>query len=220
MHQALDIRNLDAGTSVAELLTRLDVMPSDGVLDVRGEHDPMGLIHVLQLERANVFDWRLQQTGPDAFVLEIRRRRNQAHVDMIARLQEEHHHLDNLIAQLEARTNVGMLGMGRCTYDELRIDLERHLDFEEQVVFPAYVAVAPAGAGLVHALASEKAVVRRILRDVGVSLTAGDRTSVLSGLSDLHEVLGPHLAAEERTIFPELSKSLGAPAREAAHPAP
>lgn len=210
MHQALDIRNLDASASVTELLTRLDGLPAEGVLDVRGEHDPMGLIHVVQLERANVFEWRLQQTGPDEFILEIRRRRHQAHVDMIAMLEEEHRHLDNLVAQLEARANVGMLGMGRCTYDELRIDLERHLDFEEQVVFPAYVAVVPAAEGLVRALASEKAVVRRILRDVGVSLTAGDRTGVLSGLSDLHEVLGPHLMAEERTIFPVLSRSLGA----------
>lgn len=218
MHQALDIRSLDASASVTELLLHVDVLPVDGVLDVHGEHDPMGLVHVLQLERANVFDWRLQQLTPDDFILEIRRRRHQAHVDMISMLEDEHRRLDQLVAQLEARANVGMLGMGRCTFDELRIDLERHLDFEEQVVFPAYVAVVPAATGRVQALASEKAVVRRILRDVGVGLTAGDRVAVLSGLSDLHEVLGPHFVAEERTIFPALSRSLGAP-RESSHAA-
>jgi len=124
-------------------------------------------------------------------------------------LMQEHRRLDLLVGQLESRVNAGintgLMGLARGLYDELRRTLERHLDFEEKVVFPEFERLDAHGMELTAGLRSERAVLRRLLVDLGFELAGGEMINALASLADMREVMGPHLAVEERVVFPALA---------------
>lgn len=120
-------------------------------------------------------------------------------------LMQEHRRLDLLVGQLESRVNAGLMVLARGLYNELRRTLERHLDYEEKVLFPEFEQLDPRGTELTVALRSERAVLKRLLVDLGYELAGGEIINALASLGDMREVMGPHLATEERIVFPALA---------------
>ncbi len=127
-----------------------------------------------------------------------------ASAELTESLTQEHRRLDLLVGQLESRVNAGLMELARGLYGELRRTLERHLDFEETVL-PEFERVDAHGTELTVGLRSERAVLRRLLVDLGFELSGGEIINALASLADMREVMGPHLAVEERIVFPALA---------------
>lgn len=130
-------------------------------------------------------------------------------------LTQEHRRLDLLVGQLESRVNAGLMGLARGLYDELRRTLERHLDFEEKVIFPKFEQLDAHGMELTVTLRAERAVLKGLLVDLGFELARGEIVNALASLAAMREVMGPHLAVEERLVFPTLADAGAARARPA-----
>ena len=129
-------------------------------------------------------------------------------------LTQEYRRLDLLVGQLESHVNAGLMGLARGLYNELRCTLERHLDFEEQEIFPEFERLDEQGMELTVGLRSERAVLRRLLVDLGYELAGGEIINALASLANMREVMGPHLAVEERIVFPVLFGAATVPPRE------
>ena len=82
----------------------------------------------------------------------------------------------------------------------LATDLEAHLAFEEDVIFPAYAKQSPACRDLVKRLVAEHAVIRELFEEIGVTIQLHAIRAWT--IEVLVELLREHAAVENERIYP------------------
>lgn len=87
-----------------------------------------------------------------------------------AQLSEEHDRLERWFAELSMRAGTGEPRECDALWSQFTRQLEAHLAFEEQEVFPAYARQGPAEASRVEALRGEHAEIRRQADRLGLDL--------------------------------------------------
>jgi iron-sulfur cluster repair protein YtfE (RIC family) len=100
-------------------------------------------------------------------------------------------------------------------FDEFIRRLERHIDWEETILFPAAAQAAPMlGAGPIPVMLSEHERIRDAMTSIRESLARGDGGGARAGVLRLLSVLGPHNEKEEKILYPSCDAALSPAAAE------
>lgn len=124
-------------------------------------------------------------------------------------LGREHHDLDALLAVSKSATAGGDIARASATFAEFRSGFERHIDAEEQVLFPAVERVVGATAdGPLAVMRQEHAELRRIMQEVATALEGAGRAGLATLFAALTARIYTHNGKEERIVYPAADRAL------------
>jgi len=129
-------------------------------------------------------------------------------------MSHDHDRLDALFEEFR-RTKTQDLGRARRLFDEFRSGLERHILWEEDVLFPAFEArTGMHEAGPTAVMRMEHRQIQALLAEMAQALEAG-RTDTDALEQDLLQVLGVHNSKEEGILYPWIDRELSDDERQA-----
>jgi len=210
--RVLDVRPLPGSGRAAEALARFDALSAGERFVILSGDAGSDVLRTLQGERARLFEWSPLQAGPPVWRIEIARR--EARSDEPRRVNEalswDHDRLDALEdAAFRARA-AGDLQSAYDLYAEFAVGLQRHIGFEEQLLFPAFEAASgmPPAAGPTAVMREEHREIRELLDQITAGI--GDAAASVEPLRErFHAVLGDHNLKEEQVLYPGTDDLLG-----------
>lgn len=116
-------------------------------------------------------------------------------------LQSDHRRLDAILVECKALAAAGAFPAAASRFAAFGRGLSRHIDAEEDVLFPALAGWAPDAAGPMHVMTAEHEVIRQTIAAIGNALEKGDG-AWRALVQQLEEVLGAHNMKEERVLYP------------------
>ncbi len=118
-------------------------------------------------------------------------------------LTDDHRRLDAILAEALGLAARGDFASARARYGEFASGLDRHIDMEERVLFPAFEAASGMrGSGPTEVMRHEHVEIRRLLAALRGALAADDGAEAQALAVELDDVLGPHNHKEERILYP------------------
>lgn len=119
-------------------------------------------------------------------------------------LEDQHARLEELLAEFQ-RSNASGRSIARRRFAGFKRELERHIQWEEALLFPMLEAKTNRRGGPTAAMRREHAQIRRSLNAIAARLER--RAKPLTSLQDgLLAILGVHNWKEERLIFPLIDR--------------
>jgi iron-sulfur cluster repair protein YtfE (RIC family) len=91
-----------------------------------------------------------------------------------------------------------------------RAAMERHFQFEEEVLFPPLEAVSPMAMGPTEMMRQQHAQIRVLMDDLGAAASAEDADEYAGISETLHFLIQQHNAKEEGILYPLADRALGA----------
>lgn len=205
----LDVSELPSAECIGRVLTEFDRLLPDETVVVRSGGKLTMVLHALQRERPNLFEWYPREAGPGEYRVEICRRRDGSHRSVGEMMECDHQRLERVLAEIEWEANERMFERARRRLRDLRTGLLRHIAMEERIVYPEYQRVSRADARLLRTLEIEHSILERMLDDVEEAITAHDSERAEGALCDLRDLLIPHARIERARIYPAVDMLAG-----------
>jgi len=129
-------------------------------------------------------------------------------------MSHDHDRLDALFEEFR-QTKTRDLQRAQRLWDEFRSGLERHIAWEEDLLFPAFEARTGMHAtGPTVVMRMEHRQIQALLAEIAAALAAG-RTDTDTLEQELLQVLGVHNSKEEGVLYPWIDRELSDEEREA-----
>ena len=126
-------------------------------------------------------------------------------------LAHDHRRLDAGLVAAKESLRAGDVAGGSARFSEFRDGLERHIAVEEEILFPAFEALAGGAArGPLHVMRMEHGEIRTLMAEIAAALEGGAEARA-TPLAALTARLYAHNGKEERILYPAIDKA----AREA-----
>ena len=136
----LDTRTLSKPNRCRAVLDSFDRLEPGQTLVVFTDHDPQPLLRHFQKDRPGLFEWTPQESDPTLWRTELFRRA--ANRGALRRVTEalawDHDRLDALLSRIFDERAAGRLEDARRLWPEFERGLERHIRFEEELLFPVF----------------------------------------------------------------------------------
>lgn len=130
-------------------------------------------------------------------------------MDIAEFFENDHHEIDVLLEKVDF-TDVPAAAAGLAEFDRR---LERHIVWEEDVLFPAAARAMPALAqGPIAVMRVEHRTIRDLKSAAREALARGDGPSAKARVEEMLAVLGPHNRKEEQILYPMCDRLLAGPA--------
>jgi len=195
-----------------DLLAWFDALPAGETFRLEMRHDPAPVLAELRARRPGRFEWSPDLDGPDLWRIDVVRR---AAGDGEARgvseaLAWDHDRLDAIERAAFAARDRGDSAEAIRLFDAFSRGLDRHIAFEETLLFPAFEEATghPAGAGPTEVMREEHRIIRRLLAEIAAELRDA-AASPVDRRRSLTWVLGEHNAKEEEILYPMTDAALG-----------
>lgn len=210
MLQELDVRSVPPPRRHAEIFALFDRLAANEAFILVNDHYPRPLLGQLQAMRPGCFEWNVLQAGPALFRVEIRRRAQEGPREVTEYLEADHARLDELIDEVGKLAQVGSFEEASARFAELICGLVRHIDVEEQLLFPELEErTGMTNRGPTFVMRQEHVEIRRLMKEVTTALEAPDGELAARSLAALIEILGAHNIKEERMLYPMADRALG-----------
>lgn len=209
----LDARALPPPRRHPEIFRTFDALAPGEAFVLVNDHEPKPLLYQFQFERPGAFDWSVLEAGPERFRVEIRRRSSTGPREVRDFLGGDHRRLDAILRDA-ARRAQGSFADALERFAEFRCGLERHIEMEEQILFPAFERATGMTGGPTTVMHLEHVEIRRLLEAIGASLRAEDFAGLLNAVREFTTVLGEHNAKEEDVLYPTVDHALGGSVRD------
>lgn len=210
----LDVRTMPAARRHAEIFSTFDTLAVSGGFVLLSDHDPKPLLYQFQAKCPGQFDWYVMEAGPDRFRVEIRRRASNTSRTVTEYLEDDHRRLDALLADVARLADSGTHAEALIRFREFACGLNRHIDAEEQVLFPAFERMTGAVSGPTVVMRAEHLEIRRCIERAATVLEEQDATLAMDAVEALTEVLSLHNMKEEQILYPMTDRAVSALERE------
>ena len=117
-------------------------------------------------------------------------------------LTDDHRRCDSLLAATETATSGNDWDAIVHDVEVLRETVERHFQFEEQVLFPQLEVRAPMAAGPTGVMRMEHEQMRQLMAELANAAQMQDKDTCIGVLETLHMVTQQHNAKEEAILYP------------------
>lgn len=187
----------------------ISLAPEEGFVLVN-DHEPKPLLYQFQAERPGRFNWSVLEAGPTRFRVEIRRRAGEGSRTVTELLEGDHDRLDGILDSVRTLVAAGSFGEARERFAEFTCGLRRHIDFEEQILFPVFEkATGMFEAGPTSVMRGEHVEIRDLLDAVAATLPDADSARAGDAIERLVDSLGTHNLKEERVLYPMADHAAG-----------
>jgi uncharacterized protein (DUF2249 family)/hemerythrin-like domain-containing protein len=215
MTSDLDVRTVAPRQRHAQIFQRFDRLGPGECFTLVNDHEPKELLQQFLSERPGAFDWSVLQAGPECFRVEIGRRTETGPRTVSEALGWDHDRLDRIMEDVERLVGSGDVWEAATRFAEFRCGLERHIDMEQRIVFPAFEKHTGMVGGPVTVMTSEHEDIRQLLGAVADALAGEDTVGFLSSSAELKELLEFHNVKEEEVFYPMTDQALGEKERDA-----
>jgi uncharacterized protein (DUF2249 family)/hemerythrin superfamily protein len=206
----LDVRGFGAAEGQGALFSVFDRLATGEGLLLVSASDPRLLLGALRIERKGLFEWSLLDEGPKSWHVEVVRRDAElgALRGVAEALSWDHDRLDELELRAFVALGAGDLEQARRWWRAFHHGLNRHIRFEEELLFPVFEARAglPQG-GPTAVMRSEHREIRMALEAITRDLEAAS-ADVEELRCGLHRVLEDHNRKEEAILYPAMDRLL------------
>lgn len=207
---------LPAAQRQATVLATFDSLRALESFLLVSNHPQAPVLALLQNERQGLFEWSPLEEGPERWRTEIMRRIGSRSLrEVTEALSWDHDRLDDLEHEAFARREAGDLRGAREAFLIFARGLERHIGFEEQIVFPEFERRSGLGSneGPTAALRAEHRAIEVFLGQIESSIT--DSSVPIAGLrAELRRVLSHHNLLEEQVVYPGTDRLMSADERD------
>ncbi len=194
------------------LLERFDVLVPGGTLVLKVERPAHDLLETLQRQRKGQFEWTPggNAAGPDGIEVMRRDAALGSARGVFEALAWDHDRLDALDGAAFASLETSDVAGARATFAAFARGLERHIRFEEEILFPSVEARAGFGpqAGPTAVMRAEHVEIRAFLAGIAAALDGGG-----AGASEIRArlatILSGHNLKEEQILYPLADRVLG-----------
>jgi hemerythrin-like domain-containing protein len=115
----------------------------------------------------------------------------------------DHRRLDAILADAKRGLAAGDIAQASERFSEFRSGLERHIAVEEEVLFPAFEALAGAAAARpTEVMRREHVELRRLMAEVSAQLERGGEPGHATPFAALTALVYAHNGKEERILYP------------------
>ncbi len=206
----LDVRAIPPPRRHPEIFGLFDGLEPDEAFVLVNDHDPKPLLYQFQAERPAAFDWSVLEGGPERFRVEIRRRSADGPRTVTDCLEADHRRLDAIIPVVRRLVEAGSFDTARSGFAEFVCGLNRHIDIEEQLLFPIFEEkMGLFGGGPTVVMKHEHVQIRDSIGSVVAALESSDTPAVEAAIDDLVDTLSVHNGKEEGILYPMTDRALG-----------
>jgi uncharacterized protein (DUF2249 family) len=212
---SLDLRVLPPKERHEKFFQLFDSLPEGDSLVLINDHDPRPLYYELKSVRPDTFGWHTVSAGPLDWRVEIRRLKPKESEESIqAYFERDHEEIDVLLtflrrdlAEADRHRERPSSAWARL-FDDFNQRLERHIRWEEEILFPAVEQKSPALAfGPGRVMRMEHVEIRRLKGLAGDRLRENktDAPSLQKAAQELDQmvaVLVGHNQKEEAVYYP------------------
>ncbi|MBI2566758.1 MAG: DUF2249 domain-containing protein [Candidatus Schekmanbacteria bacterium] len=206
----LDVRTLPPFRRHPEIFALFDALKADEVFVLANDHSPKPLLYQFQAERPGRFDWSVLEAGPVRCRVEIRRRSSEGTRRATEYLGGDHRRLDAIVPEVRRLVSESFFPEASDRFAEFSCGLSRHIDAEEQALFPTFErATGMTAGGPTFVMRDEHVEIRRLMDQTQGALAAADATRAQAALNGLSATLATHNAKEEQILYPMTDQALG-----------
>ncbi len=205
----LDVRNLPPSQRHSEIFSTFTALAPDEAFVLVNDHDPKPLLYQFQAEYPGRFEWFPLEARAECFRVEIRRRTGETSRTVTEYLEHDHRRLDAIVPEVVQLVNGGALAKAAARFAEFTCGLNRHIDAEEQVLFPAFEEMTGMATGPTVVMRAEHVEIRRWMAIGAAALDAGDVTAATKAVSGLTTALAVHNMKEEQILYPMTDQAAG-----------
>ena len=209
--ERLDCNRIPAQSGPDVVLEAFDALAPGQRLRLVCAQAPVSALEALRRERRGAFEWSPVREGPASWEIDVERRA--APVGSFREVTEalvwDHARLDGLeAAAFEARAR-GALAQARDLFTDFAHGLRRHIDFEEQLLFPAFETHCRLEGGN-----GPSAVMRAEHRAIVSLLVVMEReiddpaAPIELSRAELRRIQRDHDLKEEQILYPALDRML------------
>lgn len=197
---SLDVRTIPPPSRHIELSRVFDALGPGESFILVNDHEPTSFLRQLQVERAGRFEWNVLEAGPERFRIEIVRRAPPAARPIADLLRTDHARFNRLLAASTRSVSAADLTRAAARFRELKRGLERHMDMEEEVLFPALRGATGMRGESFVALRAKHAEIRTLLRRGSAVVRCGNALGAYEMLGGLGALLRSHNIDEEQVF--------------------
>lgn len=125
-------------------------------------------------------------------------------------LAQDHRLCDEIFAEAERAAGAGDYAAAQAAFARFHSAMERHMGFEEQVLFPAFDEATGSDAGPTVVMRHEHEALRELLGRMGDAIGQGQGAEYLGLGETLLVLLQQHNVKEENVLYPMMEQVLGA----------
>ncbi len=199
----LDVRPFPPAERHALVFKTFDELPQGGSFVLIADHEARPLYYQLRAERPGIFLW-VPLIGFKTEIMKLAPKDSEVVVS--AFFERDHAEIDTLFVLL--RADVAARRPAAAIYDDFNSRLERHIRWEEEILFPAVEAKVPTlGAGPGRVMRQEHEEIRRLKALAETILHnpvagPGDYEEAAQALASTLAVLLDHNRKEEVIYYP------------------
>ena len=205
----LDVRPLPPPQRHSEISSTFNALEADEAFVLVNDHDPKPLLYQFQAEHPGAFEWSVLEAGPERFRIEIRRRTGEKSRTVSEYLQQDHRRLDAIVSEVVRLADSGSFPEAVTRFAEFACGLNRHIDAEENVLFPTFEKMTGMSGGPTTVMRVEHVEIRRWMGLGAAALDARDVAGVKRAVSGLTGVLSVHNMKEEQILYPMTDQAAG-----------
>ncbi len=128
-------------------------------------------------------------------------------------LEADHRRLDQILEGAKQLVDAGALSEARGCFVDLASGLNRHIDAEEEILFPAFERLT-GHMGPTAVMRAEHLDIRAWMDTAAEALDAGDAAAFKSAVHALSVTLSAHNMKEESVLYPATDAAAGSRTRE------
>lgn len=205
MEKTLDVRDMVPKERHPKIFdTFRDLNPGEAFVLIN-DHEPRPLLYQFQAEHDGEFDWWPLEQGPQAWRVEIARRKAKDPARTVTEyLQTDHRRLDRIYDRFQDAVKEGGWAEASGEIREFSLGLKRHIRIEEEVLFPVFEEkTGMHDSGPTAVMRMEHTEIKSLLDKITAGADAKNEKEAKDAAYHLTNILADHNMKEEHILYPE-----------------
>jgi uncharacterized protein (DUF2249 family)/hemerythrin-like domain-containing protein len=219
----IDLRRLPPAMRHGLVFQSFDALKVGESLVIVNDHDPMPLLQQFKFTRPGESEYEYLEQGPAAWQVRIARKaagRQPSGADrqsapsaeeprsVTEYLEADHRRLDAILPDVERLAAAGAYQDAAARFAEFSSGLDRHIDVEEQILFPTFESATGMSSGPTQVMRSEHVEIRDWMRVATDSLAREDAERLAQAIVGLTQTLSLHNMKEEHMLYPMTDQAM------------
>lgn len=217
----LDLRSFSPAVRHGLVFQRFDALGTGESLVIVNDHDPMPLLQQFRFVRPGESEHAYLEQGPETWRVRIARKAAgrqpgeprpaapAAEPSSVTEvLEADHRRLDAILPDVERLVAAGAYRDAAARFAAFSSGLDRHIDVEEQILFPVFESATGMTAGPTQVMRAEHVEIRGWMRDATGALAGEDPVRLARAIGALAQTLSAHNMKEEHMLYPMTDRAM------------